>query len=55
VAGWFALLAGLIELSPATPAWLVGPGGASPNPIGGVLGWLGLGALLWVRRQWWRL
>jgi len=54
VGGWFALQNGLIQLSPAAPAWLVGPGGASPNPIGGLVGWLGLLGLLWVRRRWWR-
>lgn len=53
VGGWFALQAGLLEISPAAPGWLIGPGGASPNPIGGLLGWLGLGLLLWVRRRWW--
>ena len=53
VGGWFALQSGLIQLSPAAPAWLVGPGGANPNPIGGLFGWLGLGLLLWVRRRWW--
>ncbi len=53
VGGWFALQNGLIQLSPAAPAWLVGPGGANPNPIGGLFGWLGLGLLLWVRRRWW--
>ncbi len=52
VGGWFALHQGLFELSPAAPDWLVGPGGANPNPIGGVIGWLGLSALLWVRRRW---
>jgi len=53
VGGWFALQNGLIQLSPAAPAWLVGPGGANPNPIGGLFGWLGLLCLLWVRRRWW--
>ncbi|MFZ9229787.1 MAG: type II CAAX prenyl endopeptidase Rce1 family protein [Prochlorococcaceae cyanobacterium] len=53
VGGWFALQNGLFELSPASPAWLVGPGGANPNPIGGLFGLLGLLALLWVRRRWW--
>jgi len=52
VGGWFALQNGLIELSPGAPAWLVGPGGANPNPIGGLIGWLGLLTLLWVRRRW---
>ena len=54
VGGWFALQNGLFELSPASPAWLVGPGGANPNPIGGLFGLLGLLALLWVRRRWWQ-
>ncbi|MBM5803208.1 MAG: CPBP family intramembrane metalloprotease [Cyanobacteria bacterium K_DeepCast_35m_m2_155] len=51
VGGWFALQNGLIELSPAAPAWLLGPGGANPNPIGGLFGMLGLLTLLWVRRR----
>lgn len=54
VGGWFLLQGGLIQLSPLAPEALVGPGGASPNPIGGLLGWLGLAALLAVRRRWWR-
>jgi hypothetical protein len=49
VGGWFALQKGLIAIAPGTPIWLVGPGGDSPNPVGGVLGWLGLGSLLLVR------
>lgn len=53
VGGWFALQGGLIELSPGAPAWIVGPGGAMPNPIGGLIGLAGLSALLWVRRRWW--
>lgn len=53
VGGWFALLAGPLQIAAAAPAWLVGTGSPSPNPIGGLLGWLGLGALLWVRRRWW--
>ena len=53
VGGWFALQAGLLQISPGAPAWLIGPGSPSPNPIGGLLGWLGLGTLLWVRRRWW--
>jgi MYXO-CTERM domain-containing protein len=51
VGGWFAMQVGLIDMLPNAPAWLAGPGGASANPIGGVLGWLGLGGLLWVRRR----
>ncbi|MCP9816144.1 CPBP family intramembrane metalloprotease [Synechococcus sp. GreenBA-s] len=53
VGGWFALMAGPLQIAPGAPAWLVGAGSPSPNPIGGLLGWLGLGALLWVRRRWW--
>jgi len=53
VGGWLALQAGLLQLSPCAPVWLIGPGGAGANPIGGLLGWLGLGALLLVRRRWW--
>ena len=54
VGGWFALQAGLLEIGPQAPAWLLGPGGAAANPIGGLAGWLGLAGLLWVRRRWWR-
>ena len=53
VGGWFALQAGLLEVLPGAPLLIVGPGGANPNPIGGLVGWLGLGGLLWVRRRWW--
>ena len=37
VGGWFLLEAGLLQLSPTTPAWLVGPGGLQPNPLGSVV------------------
>jgi hypothetical protein len=53
VGGWFALQHGLLQISATTPAWLIGAGGSSPNPIGGLLSWLGLAALLWGRRRWW--
>ncbi|MEA5414051.1 CPBP family intramembrane glutamic endopeptidase [Synechococcus sp. BA-132 BA5] len=46
VGGWFALQAGLLELLPQAPLWLAGPGGSQPNPIGGLVGWIGLGGLL---------
>jgi len=49
VAGWFLLNQGLIAVNPEAPAWLLGPA----NPIGGVLGWLGLALLLLARRRWW--
>jgi membrane protease YdiL (CAAX protease family) len=49
VAGWFLINQGLAAVNPAAPAWLIGPA----NPIGGVLGWLGLALLLLARRRWW--
>ena len=54
VGGWFALQAGLISVPASGPAWLLGPGGSNPNPIGGLLGWAGLAGLILVRRRWWR-
>jgi uncharacterized protein len=53
VGGWFLLQAGLLNLSPSAPAWLAGPGDPAVNPIGGLLGWLGLTMLLLTRRRWW--
>lgn len=51
VGGWFALEKGLLEISPDAPAWLIGPGAGSANPIGGVVGLASLGALVWIRRR----
>ena len=53
VGGWFALQSGLISVPATGPVWLLGPGGANPNPIGGLLGWVGLAGLILVRRRWW--
>jgi len=53
VAGWFLMQHGLLTIAADTPAWLQGPGGAFANPIGGLIGWLALAALLLVRRRWW--
>ncbi|MFM7434782.1 MAG: type II CAAX prenyl endopeptidase Rce1 family protein [Vulcanococcus sp.] len=50
VGGWFVLQSGVVAVNIAAPAWLMGPA----NPIGGVLGWLGLALLLLARRRWWR-
>lgn len=52
VGGWFVLQNGLLEISPGAPAWIVGPGGSTANPIGGCIGLAGLLILLWVRRRW---
>jgi membrane protease YdiL (CAAX protease family) len=49
VGGWFLLQQGLVQVSATAPSWLLGPA----NPIGGVMGWLGLGLLVLVRRRWW--
>ena len=50
VAGWFLLQNGLLQLSPHTPSWLVGPGGSSPNPLGGLVGISSLLVLLLIQR-----
>ncbi len=60
VAGWFALQSGLLSLEPSIPVWLVGPNynpvAALPdyNPVGGLMGWLGLVQLLRLRWHWLR-
>ena len=50
VAGWFLLQNGLLQLSPNAPPCLVGPGGHSPNPLGGLIGILSLLILLLIQR-----
>ncbi len=50
VAGWFLLQNGLLQLSPNAPAWVVGPGGNAPNPLGGVVGLISLLILLLIQR-----
>ena len=50
VAGWFLLQNGLLQLSPNAPSWLVGPGGHSPNPLGGLVGISSLLVLLLIQR-----
>lgn len=59
VAGWFALQSGLLSLELSIPVWLMGPNynpvALHPdyNPVGGLLGWLGLSIqLLRLRRHW---
>ena len=51
VAGWFLLQSGLLELSPNAPSWVVGPGGHSPNPLGGLVGIISLLILLLIQRR----
>ncbi|MFM7312322.1 MAG: lysostaphin resistance A-like protein [Cyanobium sp.] len=53
VGGWFALSQGWLQIAPATPTWLIGGSAVSANPIGGLLGLLGLFVLLLSRRRWW--
>ena len=50
VAGWFLLQNGFLQLSPNAPPWLVGPGGHSPNPLGGFVGIISLLILLLIQR-----
>ena len=50
VGGWFLLQSGVLPVDASAPAWLMGP----DNPIGGVLGWVGLSLFLILRRRWWR-
>jgi len=51
VGGWFALEKGLLEISPDAPAWLIGPGAGSANPIGGVVGLASLALLIAIRKR----
>lgn len=46
VGGWFVVQHGLLQITATAPAWLVGPGQGDVNPLGGLLGWLGLVLLL---------
>lgn len=54
VGGWFALQQGWLQIAPDAPSWLIGGSAVSANPIGGLIGWLGLSLLLLARRRWWR-
>jgi membrane protease YdiL (CAAX protease family) len=51
VGGWFLLQSGLLEVSPMAPGWWAGPGGTAINPIGGLLGWIGLAILVALGRR----
>ncbi len=47
VGGWFLITNSLIQIDLSTPAWLIGPGGASGNPLGGGVGICALLFILW--------
>jgi len=51
VGGWFLMQSGLLVVSPLAPGWWVGPGGTSSNPVGGLLGLIGLTLLVGLRRR----
>jgi len=53
VGGLFLLQNGLLQLNHQAPVWLVGPGPGNPNPLGGLIGILGLGFLIAIRRPHW--
>ncbi len=50
VGTWFFLNADLINISNNAPVWITGPGGANPNPIGGLVAILLLSLLLFFHR-----
>ena len=50
VSGWFLLEKGFFEFSADAPAWLIGPGGNHPNPLGGAVAMTALFLLLTKQR-----
>ena len=50
ISGWFLLEKGILQLSSDAPAWLIGPGGSNPNPLGGIVAIGTLTFLLWRQR-----
>lgn len=50
ISGWFLLEKSTLQLSSDAPAWLIGPGGSHPNPLGGVVAIGSLTFLLWRQR-----
>ena len=50
VSGWFLLDKGLFEFSADAPAWLIGPGGNHPNPLGGAIAIGSLALMLLLQR-----
>ena len=45
VGGWFLANQNLLMIDPSAPMWLVGPGGAHANPLGGLVAILSLTAI----------
>ena len=50
ISGWFLLEKNALQLSADAPAWLIGPGGSNPNPMGGLVAIGALTLLLWIQR-----
>ena len=50
ISGWFLLEKNALQLSADAPAWLIGPGGNNPNPLGGLVAIGALTFLLWLQR-----
>jgi len=50
ISGWFLLEKNALQLSADAPAWLIGPGGSNPNPMGGLVAISALTLLLWLQR-----
>ena len=50
ISGWFLLEKNALQLSADAPAWLIGPGGSNPNPMGGLVAIGALTLLLWLQR-----
>ncbi len=49
---WFAINeGGLIRFSKQAPSWLIGPGAPAINPIGGCIGILSLGIMIFIQRK----
>jgi membrane protease YdiL (CAAX protease family) len=51
ISGWFLLDKNALQLSADAPAWLIGPGGNNPNPLGGLVAIGALTFLLWLQRR----
>ena len=51
VSAWFVLEKGVFEFLPDAPAWLIGPGGSHPNPLGGAVAIAALAFLLFANTR----